>query len=790
MLETGMELQIISNMSSKFFSARDLTIEAARDAASARRSSTKPIPPSTLKKLLDSRREADILEGLRRVVTIFYTQSASATLPYFTAVIKNVASTNPEIKKLVYALLIQLSETAPDTALLSVNTIQRGLSDPNAQSRALALRTMSSIRVPVISQIVALGIKRGVVDMSPIVRRTAALAIPKCHRLDPSTAPLLIEQIALLLGDRQYYVVGPAVVAYLDVCPERIDLVHPNYKSIVKKLVDMDEWSQLATLQLMLEYSRRCFPRRTKTIPKNQKPTDVDEFYADDASKSSGNGGDTEQIIVLDPDLELLLDSAKLLLYSRSSAVIIAVARCFLYLGSTLHISQTAGPLMSTLRAAPDIMTQAMTTIVSICQRSPLPFIPYATRFLLSASDPPSIINAKLTIQSILFPHVTSTIRSLLLTDLEHHTRSSDPTTLRAAVFAIGRCAASAPDAALRTKCLRLLLKHLSSPDATLVAASLDEIRTLIQRAPQTHTKTIVRLARHLDALTAPKARAAIVWLVGEHAAAEGSPKVAADVWRILLRDFADETEIVQAQILLLGAKVYLHHKRQHEKEKGKSAIQSGEHDTGATSTNSTEDDGRIERMLEHTFLLARYAHSYALRDRARYFRALILGSPSTDLGAFLLLAEKPLSGSGTSNDTITTSDSNKDQFVVGTASQILGVALRGSEKLPAWTTVAVGAEERRGKTSVGSPETGSSTARSTVPAATILDESASKKANGVGAKSLDEWLNEDDNEEESSEEEEETTEEEEDDEETEEEEETDEEEEEENSNEKGRLIS
>src|ERR1700750_877359 len=102
--------------------------------------------PAALKKLLDSRREAEILEGLRRIVTIFYTQSASAALPYFTAVIKTVTSTNPEIKKLVYALFIQLAEVAPDTALLSVNTIQRGLSDSNAQSRALALRTMSSIR--------------------------------------------------------------------------------------------------------------------------------------------------------------------------------------------------------------------------------------------------------------------------------------------------------------------------------------------------------------------------------------------------------------------------------------------------------------------------------------------------------------------------------------------------------------------------------------------------------------------------------------------------------------------
>lgn len=50
--------------------ARDLTIEAARDASSIRRTSTKAMPSAQLKKLLDSRTERDVLEGLRRVVAV------------------------------------------------------------------------------------------------------------------------------------------------------------------------------------------------------------------------------------------------------------------------------------------------------------------------------------------------------------------------------------------------------------------------------------------------------------------------------------------------------------------------------------------------------------------------------------------------------------------------------------------------------------------------------------------------------------------------------------------------
>ena len=202
-----------------------------------------------------------MLDGLRRIVaTIGRGRDA---LPYFASVVKNVASANLEIKKLVHIYILHYAESDPDLALLSINTIQRALSDPGAPVRAMALRVMSGIRVPVISQIVALAIKKGCADMSPHVRKAAALAIPKCYALDPGTLPQLLEYLSTLLGDRQYYVIGSAVTAFLEVCPERIDLIHKHYRSLVRKLVDMDEWGQIATLRLLTYYARKCFPRRT-----------------------------------------------------------------------------------------------------------------------------------------------------------------------------------------------------------------------------------------------------------------------------------------------------------------------------------------------------------------------------------------------------------------------------------------------------------------------------------------------------------------------------------------------
>ena len=42
-------------------------------------------------------------------------------------------------------------------------------------------------------------------------------------------------------------VVGSAVMAYEEVCPERIDLVHKNYRKLCHLLVDVEEWGQVGS---------------------------------------------------------------------------------------------------------------------------------------------------------------------------------------------------------------------------------------------------------------------------------------------------------------------------------------------------------------------------------------------------------------------------------------------------------------------------------------------------------------------------------------------------------------
>jgi AP-3 complex subunit beta len=229
---------------------------------------------------------------------------------YFAQVVKNVASQNLEVRKLVYIYLLRYAEQEPDLALLSINTFQRDLNDSNPLIRAMALRVLSGIRVPMIGSIVVLAIRKCAADPSPYVRKAAAFAVPKCYRcapaprpqpvreqltersLDAAHQPELIGVLETLLRDRSPLSLGSMPVAFAAVCPTRLDLLHPHYRRLCRTLADVDEWGQVNLLDLLLRYVRTMLAR-----PQDAGPQDAD------------------------PDLQLLLTCAEPLLMSRNPAV-------------------------------------------------------------------------------------------------------------------------------------------------------------------------------------------------------------------------------------------------------------------------------------------------------------------------------------------------------------------------------------------------------------------------------------------------------------------------------------
>lgn len=304
----------------------------------------------------------------------------------FPAVVKNVVSKNIEVKKLVYVYLVRYAEDQQDLALLSISTFQRALKDPNQLIRASALRVLSSIRVSMIVPIVMLAIKDSASDMSPYVRKTAAHAIPKLYSLDPEQKEELISVLEKLLSDKTTLVVGSAVMAFEEVCPERIDLIHKNYRKLCNLLVDVDEWGQVIIVNMLTRYARTQFvnpnidvsywkylkmvKEASANLDSKKKKYLLQMLDEDDNRPFYDSDSDSSNIkkpkFTLDPDHRLLLRNTKPLLQSRNASVVMAVSQLYHHAAPRSEVMIAAKALIRLLRGHREVQSIVLHCIANI----------------------------------------------------------------------------------------------------------------------------------------------------------------------------------------------------------------------------------------------------------------------------------------------------------------------------------------------------------------------------------------------------------------------------------------
>ena len=57
-------------------------------------------------------------------------------------------------------------------------------------------------------------------------------------------------------------------MAFEIVCPERIDLIHKNYRKLCNLMVDVDEWGQVMIINMLTRYARTQFIDPNKEVRK------------------------------------------------------------------------------------------------------------------------------------------------------------------------------------------------------------------------------------------------------------------------------------------------------------------------------------------------------------------------------------------------------------------------------------------------------------------------------------------------------------------------------------------
>ncbi|PPQ75253.1 hypothetical protein CVT24_007431 [Panaeolus cyanescens] len=723
--------------------------EHTRDLAIGRGSGASYLDTSddktkNIRKQLDSTSDREKLDAMKRLVALI--SKGRNVSEYFAQVVKNVASQNLEIRKLVYIYLLRYAEHDPDLALLSINTFQKDLTDSNPLIRAMALRVLSGIKVPMIGSIVVLAIKKCAADISPYVRKAAALAIPKCYELDNSHLPALIEVITSMLKDRSPLSIGSVVVAFEAVCPTRLDLLHQHYRRLCKILLDVDEWGQVGLMNLLLRYVRTMLARPI-----------IHE----------GPNGTEEE---LDKDLKLLLDSVDPVFLSRNPSVVLAAAKVFFYVAPPSYWTKFVNPVLRLLLSSKEQERVALTDIYLIAKYTPELFSPHFSRFLVRADDPQATKILKIRLLSKL---INSENYPTILREFINYSQDVDDEAVSVAIHSLGNCAVRIPESV--SQCLTALISMIKSPQDIVVTHAVMVLKYLVQlqlvtptsasfsTSAQSPISIIAHLARKISDIKHAHARACVIWLVGQYAASnekssgpEGIAPWAPDVLREMAKNFTQESSLVKLQVLTLAAKLMV------------------------LSTH----DQTLLLLSRYVFSLARYDLNYDVRDRGRTLASLLLGTgtqmdgiQSEDRGGVILRREQVKLVLFEGKSGIMDSDEcylDDSRILLGSLSRVTGKSMKMDDILPDWLEKGVESkirdtEEEKAPappapmaiSSTGFPGTRNS---STPPVIlTPTDVSRPSSSNGAkGAfKDLDAFYAEDDKEEEEEEEEEEDAEEE-----------------------------
>jgi AP-3 complex subunit beta len=265
-------------------------------------------------------------------------------------------------------------------------------------------------------------------------------------------------------------------------------------------------------------------------------------------------------------------------------------------------------------------------------------------------TDPTFVRKLKIEIMTLLS---NSTNIDRILREFSYYTTKEEKEFVTGTIQAIGKCAMRIPE--VLDRCMIRLLQLLTLKSPAVVAESVVVIKQLLQlpenvsEEAHTHNDDVVKqLTRLFSKVENPKAKAAIIWVVGEYLDKVG--KYAPDILRQLAKDFIILDDTVKLQVMNLSAKLMV-------KNPDQSAL-----------------------ISQYIFNLAKYDANYDIRDRGRLLRHLLFNQNNI-----------PLLSSRIKELFITTKPSPVPpsydmRFMVGSLAQTIGQTTPCYNSLPDWS--------------------------------------------------------------------------------------------------------
>ena len=552
---------------------------------------------------------------------------------YFAFVAQQVASNDPTSRNLAYIYLNHYAGEDPETALLSLNTFQRSLSNSDPLERASAIRAMSSIRSKEILPAVLSAIKQIINDPSPYVKKAAAISMIKVSEMEPQEITHYMPLIAFLLGDSSPIAFSGAIAAYWALSPDNISLLHPHFKSICQNINKLDAYAQVLTLRSLMIYARYCF--------KNPQADKVD-------NEDDSNFWDETGVNEYSSDLLLLVNAALRLLSSLNSAVVLAAVSVIYYIAPPTYISSIARPLIRLLYD--DCLTEEiiLKVIITIASTHYYIFVPHVIHFFVRDADSLIIKQLKLKVLSLL---TTSSNAAIVFTELSKYAHNSDQDFAAAAVETLGKASIRNPD--IIPQCLGYLLRLLNQAEEKVLNKLVLTISQILRqkRGTDDESQALKYLCKKFLLIKEPNARTAVLSIVGDMY--ETHPEYARELLRYIALYYLNEQSRVRLQSMTLAAKL----------------IASG-------------DDSKIPLYI---LQVGERDAEYDIRDRAQFYLSIINNQSEEVIERLKIILFPPKPVSKLYTDNCDDYDSEYNKFTLGTLSHYFNKSMDGYEALPDW---------------------------------------------------------------------------------------------------------
>ncbi|KAH7889735.1 Adaptor protein complex beta subunit [Phlebopus sp. FC_14] len=444
--------------------------------------------------------------------------------PLFHDVVQCISSPLLEIKKMVYLYLVSYGRAKPEQLPLVIPSFLQDCNDRNPLIRALAIRTMAYIPLPVVTEALNEQLRHCIKDRDPYVRKTAAICVAKVYAADPRKAERagFVEMLRDMMLDANATVVANAVAALSEIGDRQDGVIFRLNLPIASKLLaalgESSEWGQIYILDSLLRY--------------------VPEEHA---------------------DAELMAERVIVQLQHANSAVVLTTIKVLLYLMNYMadrrridYICKKMGPpLVALLSLGPEVQYVALRNILLIIQRRPTVLKNDVKVFFCKYNDPIYVKLAKL---EIMYRLAREENAKEVLAELEEYASEVDIDFVRKAVRSIGRLAIKVEAAA--DSCIQSLLTLIGTKVTYVVQEAIIVTKDIFRRYPGKYEGIIPTLCENLDVLEEPEAKAAMVWILGQFAdKIDNADELIDD----LVYNFLDEPVEVQLALLTAAVKLFIY---------------------------------------------------------------------------------------------------------------------------------------------------------------------------------------------------------------------------------------